>query len=74
MKLAFFCPKCEELVIALYNDDVLKVIEGCHCPQHDLMMTLMNDWDNTVIINLDKYMELKTSQLPLKDGACLGDD
>ncbi|KXB06210.1 hypothetical protein AKJ51_04045 [candidate division MSBL1 archaeon SCGC-AAA382A20] len=65
MKISFLCPKCEDLVIAEYGDDNLTITEGCYCCT-DLMewySSLLQDWDNITIMNLDKYMELRNFEV-----------
>lgn len=65
MRIAFLCPNCEELVVGDYTPDSLDVTEGCHCSDNLMKwgMSLLMQWDDVIIMNLNNYKELRNNEV-----------
>lgn len=60
MRIAFLCPDCEEIVLAVYTNGDLDIVDECNCMvKHGLVewiLSLLKVWHDLIILNVDKIM------------------
>lgn len=63
MNIGFFCPRCEEIILADFDpsESNLDIIEPCSCIRDDFFdwyIYIHRRWDDEIVIlNIDKMLE-----------------